>query len=54
MAITEKDRRMAIAYLSDPDNAYDIWRDDMLTEQEEIIEDDIEAEYEREVLSMKD
>jgi len=54
MAITEQQRLAAAEWLSDPDNAYDIWVDDMLTEQEEIIEDDIEAEYEREVLSMKD
>jgi hypothetical protein len=54
MAITEQDRIAASEWLSDPDNAYDIWVDDMLTEQEEIIEDDIESEYEREVLSMYD
>lgn len=54
MAITEKDRKASAEWLSDPDNAYDIWIDDMLTEQAEIIEDDIEAEYEREVLSMYD
>lgn len=40
--ITEKDRRSAAVWLSDPDNSYDIMMDDLATE------------WQREVLSMKD
>ena len=29
--VTEQDRINATEYLSDPDNAYDIWRDDFIS-----------------------
>lgn len=29
--VTEQDRRNATEWLADPDNAYDIWRDDFIS-----------------------
>lgn len=29
--VTEQDRRNATEYMNDPDNAYDIWRDDFIS-----------------------